>query len=65
MTITSIRIDLNSYVKLMSGLYFDFDVKADKKELIRYLFILFAADHPEEVSKYGTELLDEYLESNM
>ena len=65
MTYTGQKIDLNIYLKVLSGLYFDFEVKGDKKKFLNYLFTLFGADHPSEVFTFGGELLEEYIDTNM
>lgn len=64
-TVTDIKIDMNTYIKLFTSLYFDIDIKYDRKEFLTYLYLLYSNDHNTEVFKFGTELFDEYIESNI
>lgn len=49
-TITDIPVDLNTYLKLLSQVYFDYEEVAafDRKDFITYLYTLFANDHTME-----------------
>ena len=64
-TITDIQLDLNTYLKLLSQVYFDYQVvQFDRTDFITYLYTLFANDHSPEDFQLGTELLQDYIESN-
>lgn len=64
-TLTDIPIDLNTYLKLLSQVYFDYEVvHFDRKDFITYLYTLFGNDHTMEDFQFATELLQEYIESN-
>jgi len=39
---------LNTYLKILSQVYFDFEVSFDRKDFITYLYMLFANDHTVE-----------------
>lgn len=48
-TILDIQLDLNTYLKLLSQVYFDHEtVHFDRKDFITYLYTLFANDHTME-----------------
>lgn len=47
-TIKDIPIDMNTYQKLLSNVYFDYDVPFDRKDFITYLYLVFANDHSPE-----------------
>lgn len=56
MTYTDVKVDVHTYVKMFTSLYFDFEIKIHKKDFLNYAFTLFGADHPYEVYEYGTDL---------
>ena len=55
---------MNTYIKLLSNVYFDYDVPFERKDFITYLYLLFANDHSPDDFQLGTELLQQYIESN-
>jgi hypothetical protein len=64
-TITDVPLDLNTYIKALSAVYFDHDlVLFDRKDFITYLYTLFSNDNMVEDFTFGCELLQEYIESN-
>lgn len=64
-TIVDTPLDLNTYLKILSQIYFDYEVvHFDRKDFITYLYTLFANDHTMEDFQFGAELLQEYIESN-
>lgn len=64
-TVTDVPVDLHTYIKLFSGMYYDIDVKFDRKEFLMLLYTLFSKDHSEEVFNFGSELFQEYLGENI
>ena len=46
-------------------MYFDQDAKFDRKEFLIYMYTLFSKDHSEEVFNFGSELFQEFLDSNI
>lgn len=44
-TVLDLHIELNTYVKMLSALYFDYTLKLDRATLIQHLFTLFNNDH--------------------
>ena len=64
-TISDIPLDMNTYIKALSQVYFDHDlVHFDRKDFITYLYTVFSNDHMLEDFTFGCELLQEYIESN-
>jgi hypothetical protein len=64
-TVTDIPLDLNTYMRLLSQIYFDYEaVQFDRKDFITYLYTLCANDHTMEDFQFASELLQEYIESN-
>ena len=55
-TFTGVKVDIHTYVKLFSSLYFDHGLKLDKKMFLNYMRSLCSIDHPYETYEYGTEL---------
>lgn len=47
-TITGTPVDLNTYIKIISQVYFDYEVQFDRKDFITYLYTLMASDHTTE-----------------
>jgi hypothetical protein len=56
-TVTDVPVDMNTYMKLLSQIYFDYEVQFDRKDFITYLYLLFANDHSVEDFQLATELL--------
>lgn len=45
-TLVDTPLDLNTYLKILSQIYFDYDVvQFDRKDFITYLYTLFSNDH--------------------
>lgn len=63
-TILDQSVDLNTYLKVLSQVYFDYEVEFDRKDFITYLYMLFANDHTLEDFQFGTDLLQQYIENN-
>jgi hypothetical protein len=65
-TILDIPLDLNTYMKILSQVYFDQEdtIRFDRKSFITYLYTIFSNDHMADDFHFGTELLQEYIESN-
>ena len=63
-TVLDMSIDLNTYVKLLSALYTDFNVKFERTQYIQVLMTLFGNEHCTEAFTLGNELLREFLWSN-
>jgi len=64
-TVTDIPLDMNTYIKTLSQVYFDHDlVHVDRKNFITYLYTVYSNDHMLEDFTFGCELLQEYIESN-
>ena len=64
-TLTDVQLDMNTYIKILSAVYFDHDqVHFDRKDFITYLYTLYSNDHMLEDFTFGCELLQEYIESN-
>lgn len=63
-TITDVTVDLNTYLKMLSQIYFDYEVHFDRKDFITYLYTLFSNDHSMEDFQLGTDLLQQYIEHN-
>jgi len=63
-TVTDVRLDMNTYLKMLSQIFFDYDLKFERKEFITYLYTLFANDHAVEDFKFGVDLLQQYIENN-
>ena len=64
-TIADIPLDMNTYIKTLSAVYFDHDlVHFDRKDFISYLYTIYSNDHMLEDFTFGCDLLQEYIESN-
>lgn len=57
-TITDVPLDMNTYIKTLSQVYFDHDlVHFDRKDFITYLYTVYSNDHFLEDFTFGCELL--------
>lgn len=56
-TIQDVPLDMNTYIRVLSKLYFDYDVPFERKDFITYLYLLYANEHSAEDFQLGTELL--------
>ena len=63
-TIADTPVDLNTYIKILSQVYFDYEVQFERKDFITYLYTLMANDHTIEDFQLGTELLQQYIENH-
>jgi len=63
-TVTDSRLDINTYLKMLSQVFFDYQLKFERKEFITYLYTLFANDHTVQDFKFGVDLLQQYIENN-
>ena len=63
-TVTDIHLDMNTYLKMLSQVFFDYELKFERKEFITYLYTLFANDHTVQDFKFGVDLLQQYIENN-
>jgi hypothetical protein len=57
-------VDLNTYLKVISQVYFDYEVQFERKDYITYLYMLFANDTSEDDFKLGTDLMQDYIEKS-
>lgn len=63
-TVTDSHLDINTYLKMLSQIFFDYQLKFERKEFITYLYTLFANDHTVQDFKFGVDLLQQYIENN-
>lgn len=49
---------------MLSTLYFDYEVKFDRGEMIQHLFTLFNNEHSAENVSLGTEMVQQYISNN-
>ena len=47
---------MNTYIKMLSGIYLERELKYDRKDFLVYLYSLYARDHPEALFDFGTEM---------
>ena len=63
-TITGETLEMNTYLKVLSQVYFDHDIQYDRKDFVSYIYILFANDHHSDDLSFGIDLLQHYIENN-
>ncbi len=56
-TFCNIHVELNTYMKMLTSVYFDYEVKFDRGELIQHIFGLINNDHPRENVALTTDII--------
>lgn len=64
-TICSLHVEINTYLKILTTLYFDYEVKFDRGEYILHVFNLLYKDHPSENSQLANDMLHQYVSISM
>ncbi len=63
-TTLGIPLDQNTFVKVITSVYFDYIVQFDRKEMIVHLYILLANDSTPENFSLINKILQEYIDVN-
>ncbi len=60
-SVLNIKLDINTYMKLLTGVYINLDGKINRHEIIDYLFSMLNNDHAYENSAFVTEIVQAYV----
>jgi hypothetical protein len=56
-TVLDYKLEINTYIRLIISLYFDYEGAFDRKDFIMYIYILFSNDTSAETFTFCTQLL--------
>ena len=63
-TILDYKLHINTYIRLIISLYFDYEVAFDRKDFIMHLYILFSNDTSSDTFRFCTQMLQEYTDTH-